>query len=488
MTPDNLAPKDFQRATIERVYELLYGTGRNPAGRVLVADEVGLGKTIVAKSVIAKRLAAIRPTTTFRVIYICNNGQIARQNIRKLDVAQAEDSAQLVDRLTMLAANPLPDQPGLQLLALSPGTSFSLRGNGGKMEERAFLLYLLRHEPSLRRRPSIRQLLSLGFHDRESWAGWQRHPFSAERKFVDRFIRKVKKESLLKEIHRFLDEKKYRDDSLRECRALIGQLRRVLAGVSLKSLRPDLIILDEFQRFRQLLEVTDGDAITTLAQQLFTAGNVKLLLLSATPFKMMTLREEDHAGAGHYADFHFLIDFLRGNDPERREDFSLAWTTYTRLLQRMSAGETEELSRARTQVQRMLKSAVCRTERGDLNSEQGDALMRRSVPLELLPLDLAAYVAGERLAQAYRAAGTDLYGLINFYKSVPFPFSFLRGYQLEKAWAKHARNAELEGLRAAAPTLAYGFAYAAQEVDTVPIEPTDQRLDGVVTELGVIIA
>ena len=44
----------------------------------------------------------------------------------------------------------------------------------------------------------------------------------------------------------------------------------------------------------------------------------------------------------------------------------------------------------------------------------------------------------------------------------------------------------LEGLRTKGPVLAIGFAFAAQEVAQVPIEPTDQPLDLVVTEAGVI--
>jgi len=44
----------------------------------------------------------------------------------------------------------------------------------------------------------------------------------------------------------------------------------------------------------------------------------------------------------------------------------------------------------------------------------------------------------------------------------------------------------LERLRAAAPVLAVGFAFAGQEMETVPTEPTDQRLDVIVTETGVI--
>lgn len=44
----------------------------------------------------------------------------------------------------------------------------------------------------------------------------------------------------------------------------------------------------------------------------------------------------------------------------------------------------------------------------------------------------------------------------------------------------------LEGLRAKRPTLAVGFAYAEQEASDLPIEPTDQPLDMIVTQNGVI--
>jgi len=44
----------------------------------------------------------------------------------------------------------------------------------------------------------------------------------------------------------------------------------------------------------------------------------------------------------------------------------------------------------------------------------------------------------------------------------------------------------LEGLRAVRPTLAIGFAYGAQEAADLPLEATDQPLDMIVTETGVI--
>lgn len=57
-----------------------------------------------------------------------------------------------------------------------------------------------------------------------------------------------------------------------------------------------------------------------------------------------------------------------------------------------------------------------------------------------------------------------------------------RGYRLGYGGGFYDRT--LESLRAARPTVAIGFAFSAQEVAAVPIEPTDQRLDWIVTERG----
>lgn len=46
----------------------------------------------------------------------------------------------------------------------------------------------------------------------------------------------------------------------------------------------------------------------------------------------------------------------------------------------------------------------------------------------------------------------------------------------------------LEMLRAKRATMAIGFAFAGQEADDIPLEPTDQPLDLIVTERGVIEA
>ena len=66
---------------------------------------------------------------------------------------------------------------------------------------------------------------------------------------------------------------------------------------------------------------------------------------------------------------------------------------------------------------------------------------------------------------------------------VPLVAFDARGYRLGYGGGFYDRT--LEGLRAKRPTLAVGFAFAAQEMPRVPIEATDQPLDAIVTEDGI---
>ena len=66
----------------------------------------------------------------------------------------------------------------------------------------------------------------------------------------------------------------------------MGRLRSLLATTCIKALEPDLVILDEFQRFKGLLSGTDPAA--DLARDLFDYSGAdgrqtRVLLLSATP-------------------------------------------------------------------------------------------------------------------------------------------------------------------------------------------------------------
>ena len=73
--------KPFQEATVGAAVRALTD-GRRRVRRFLVADEVGLGKTVIAQHVL-ERLTKGRedPLTVF---YVCSNLSIAAQNRQKL--------------------------------------------------------------------------------------------------------------------------------------------------------------------------------------------------------------------------------------------------------------------------------------------------------------------------------------------------------------------------------------------------------------------
>ncbi len=144
--------KDFQKATVERIDHHF----RNGQNRVLVADEVGMGKTMIAKGTIAN-VAKIRleeEDPLFKVVYICSNQAIAKQNIRTLDIydikPDVEDTRLSMQHLKVMEQENDPDvlKNYIQLIPLTLGTSFDTKG-GGDVNERALICAVLELSPQL---------------------------------------------------------------------------------------------------------------------------------------------------------------------------------------------------------------------------------------------------------------------------------------------------------------------------------------------------
>jgi hypothetical protein len=92
--------------------------GRPCSGRFLVADEVGLGKTLVARGVLAKTLRHLQGKVgRIDVVYICSNADIAQQNIQRLSIPALEEVGfRSQGRLTLMPLIPLgkdgrPERP-----------------------------------------------------------------------------------------------------------------------------------------------------------------------------------------------------------------------------------------------------------------------------------------------------------------------------------------------------------------------------------------
>ena len=139
--------KPFQRRTVEHAFTQLF-EAPGASARFLVADEVGLGKTLVARGVIAKAIDYYWDSVgRIDIVYICSNQAIAHSNLPKLQVTGDEDrSFALATRLTMLATE-LAGEPGqpsladskLNFVSFTPGTSFNMGNSGGMAKERRVL-------------------------------------------------------------------------------------------------------------------------------------------------------------------------------------------------------------------------------------------------------------------------------------------------------------------------------------------------------------
>ena len=75
--------KEFQSAAVARICERL--DAKNGSQRFLLADEVGLGKTMVARGVLDRaRRGATHGRKGLVCVYLCSNLEIAEQNRDKL--------------------------------------------------------------------------------------------------------------------------------------------------------------------------------------------------------------------------------------------------------------------------------------------------------------------------------------------------------------------------------------------------------------------
>ena len=91
----------------------------------------------------------------------------------------------------------------------------------------------------------------------------------------------------------------------------MNKLRVMFARISVSMLEPDLVIMDEFQRFKFLLSSDDSE-LGILAHSFLSGHDTRVLLLSATPYKLYSTLEEidENQLDEHYAEFFQVMNFL----------------------------------------------------------------------------------------------------------------------------------------------------------------------------------
>ena len=450
--------KDFQRQTVEHVFRRMY-LDDSPTRRFLVADEVGLGKTMVAKGVIARAIEYLQDTVErIDIVYVCSNSAIAQQNVSRLNVMGGNDFA-LASRLTLL-----PTQVrGLRnnrvnFVSFTPGTTFDLKSRSGVMQERAVLFRMLREEDWIKEAGLLNALQ--GSAGRKSWAAcaydWI---FELDADLAEGFRKELRSDSEFRErvadvCSRFVLYRDHVPNGDNEPRyALIGELRQRLSRVCLDALEPDLIILDEFQRFRNLLRSDDPTA--ELAQMLFNYGDARVLMLSATPYKMLSLDHE--AEDDHYPDFLQTLGFLF-NQPEAVTATEQEIQIFRRALFDLDFEQPEKVMVARRALEDRLRSVMCRTERVAFTTHQDSMVSEPPRQAKLLPDDLEHAALIDAVSRKVGARDG-----IEFWKSTPYALNFMRGYELR-------RNMERLDVAALAEVAGIIEKHTKQLLNSAPIE------------------
>lgn len=446
--------KDFQKATVNRIDELF----RNGTRRVLVSDEVGLGKTLVARGVIAKFARWRRDEKhddLVKVVYVCSNAAIAEQNLNKLRISQEiRQEPTGNSRLSMQHLNIFSQEfdeavlnSYIQLIPMTPATSFRVEGrNAGTRDERALMFAFLRRLPEFEKH--LKALEELMKKEVKSWKE-ARDSFEqrvlevdarSEKKYISNMLDRLWQE--LKKPVSKNEKMTYEDELLAELagkqthldqnsRKVIGHLRRIFAGISLDRLEPDLVIMDEFQRFHDLLTADAATETGMLTEKLFNAQDVHILLLSGTPYKLYTTLEEMDEAAHldeNYQEFLEVMKFLKVTDASRRS-FKDTWQEYSTELRQFSLGKTS-VPVSRKSVENALYGHICRTER-ILEKENADIIddSGAKTPTTATEQDVKSYIEAQHVMKAIGSA----YNIpVDYVKSAPYLFSFMKDYQLKK--------------------------------------------------------
>jgi len=188
---EQVAPglKDFQKRSVDYVFDRFYGN-EDPTNRFLIADEMGLGKTMVARGIIARAIDQLwDKVERLDVVYICSNTDIARQNIRRLNIT--EEGFPLASRITLL---PLKlkelNKNKVNFISFTPGTSFNMRSNTGIMRERQLLYIILKEAWELGNAKGPINLFQCGA-SRDNWRSYVQKlkPHHIDSELKEKFMR-----------------------------------------------------------------------------------------------------------------------------------------------------------------------------------------------------------------------------------------------------------------------------------------------------------
>ena len=230
----------------------------------------------------------------------------------------------------------------------------------------------------------------------------------------------------------------------------VGSLRAKLrcalcqAALRMPHAKPDLVILDEFQRYRDMLDEQPG----SLAGALFEQS--KVLLLSATPFARALV------GASHTHPLTGLVKFLyAASGPEKAEQVKEALTAYQKLIVPDEGGLPTDGSEredwtcrvldAKVRLEDLLRPIIERTERRDDTAATAVTVPSTVADIEVEDLrvfdDFASRLRSASRRKRHRAAVSHATPL---WLSVPYPVQTLPSGYVASAALRFAKGTLFE--------------------------------------------
>jgi len=151
-----------------------------------------------------------------------------------------------------------------------------------------------------------------------------------------------------------------------------------------------------------------------------------ILLLSATPYKMYTLRGEE--GEDHYKDFYATVEFLLNGRPEALRQLQIAVSQYRDAMFHLTRDGHRKLQEAKATIEDILRRVMVRTERLAVSADRKGMLTESSREAldQIHPSDLVGFVHLDKIARTIDAGDQ-----VEYWKSAAYPLNLMDRYKLK---------------------------------------------------------
>jgi hypothetical protein len=375
--PRSFELKDFQWASVKAVCE---GLERRPV--YALADEVGLGKTLVCAEVVNQILANQSTKATHLIYYVAPSIELLHQNLRSIG-RYLEDRCgnqfHVLTRISRLSQVPRDiaehrhrvssgrlRKGVIHVIGLSPGTSFNLRG-AGQFAERMYLAALFGFRRAQERKLDVARFF---------WCLRRDLDLRSDQKYLHS-IESYASEEYLGQLSRFRDTVPFRRllaemaqvGSMSESaiRMKVAEVRRHVVDFLITSVSPMLVILDEWHKYKHTCFT--NKLLGRFLAQSRASSKTKVLLVSATPFSVEF--KEGHQGDAQFeeaGDLEGMLEMVWGKEQylphyQQLHDERMAYVEALAAYLKDPAGGDEMLHARRDTYERHLRNYCTRTER-----------------------------------------------------------------------------------------------------------------------------